>query len=183
MACKQLENIWELTPMRFFTAVRQRFWNIWNKIIVPSTSFTPEGTSVFLGWAKKMLSIPTPASGHSFFCLTALVVKKKVNKRSQVRNFSHQWSSQMKSRFLLRKGKQKNTAGGIPCNMSPCPIHAPSRSDVSCWKVGYLPDGTPMNRAGNCINHPETIGPDPHAPGIVFGWFSWTSKFGNPKNS
>ena len=31
--------------------------------------------------------------------------------------------------------------------------------------VGYLPDGTPMNRAGNCINHPETIGPDPHAPG------------------
>eukprot|EP00913_Durusdinium_trenchii_P009013 g8479.t1 len=33
--------------------------------------------------------------------------------------------------------------------------------------VGYLPDGTPMNRAGNCINHPETIGPDPHAPGSV----------------
>eukprot|EP00490_Sorites_sp_Unknown_P026459 CAMPEP_0114665952 /NCGR_PEP_ID=MMETSP0191-20121206/31729_1 /TAXON_ID=126664 /ORGANISM="Sorites sp." /LENGTH=321 /DNA_ID=CAMNT_0001912423 /DNA_START=29 /DNA_END=994 /DNA_ORIENTATION=- len=31
--------------------------------------------------------------------------------------------------------------------------------------VGYLPDGTPMNRAGNCINHPETIGPDPHSPG------------------
>jgi len=31
--------------------------------------------------------------------------------------------------------------------------------------VGYLPDGTPMNKAGNCINHPETIGPDPHAPG------------------
>eukprot|EP00434_Breviolum_minutum_P028696 symbB.v1.2.025392.t1/scaffold2460.1/size78709/4 len=31
--------------------------------------------------------------------------------------------------------------------------------------VGYLPDGTPMNRAGNAINHPETIGPDPHAPG------------------
>ena len=58
-----------------------------------------------------MLSIPTPASGHSFFCLTAFVVKKKVNIRSQVRNFSHQWSSQMKSRFLLRKGKQKNTAG------------------------------------------------------------------------
>ena len=32
-------------------------------------------------------------------------------------------------------------------------------------QVGYLPDGTPMNKAGNCINHPETIGPDPHAPG------------------
>eukprot|EP00438_Fugacium_kawagutii_P021932 Skav207179 [mRNA] locus=scaffold573:798500:800583:- [translate_table: standard] len=31
--------------------------------------------------------------------------------------------------------------------------------------VGYLPDGTPMNRAGNAINHPETIGPDPHVPG------------------
>jgi len=31
--------------------------------------------------------------------------------------------------------------------------------------VGYLPDGTPMNRAGNAINHPETIGPDPHTPG------------------
>ena len=30
---------------------------------------------------------------------------------------------------------------------------------------GYLPDGTPLNRAGNCINHPETIGPDPHTPG------------------
>ena len=111
MACKQLENIWELTPMRFFTAVGQGFWNIWNKIIVPSTSFTPEGTSVFLGWAKKMLSMHTPASDHSFFCLTAFVVKKKVNNRSQVRNFSHQWSSQMKSRFLLRKGKQKTLRG------------------------------------------------------------------------
>jgi len=31
--------------------------------------------------------------------------------------------------------------------------------------VGYLPDGTPMNRAGNAINHPETIQPDRHAPG------------------
>ncbi|CAE7786141.1 rbcL, partial [Symbiodinium pilosum] len=31
--------------------------------------------------------------------------------------------------------------------------------------VGYLPDGTPMNLAGNNINHPENIGPDPHAPG------------------
>ena len=29
----------------------------------------------------------------------------------------------------------------------------------------HLPDGTPMNRAGNAINHPETIGPDPHTPG------------------
>jgi len=31
--------------------------------------------------------------------------------------------------------------------------------------VGYLPDGTPMNRAGNAVNHPENIQPDPHAPG------------------
>merc|ERR1712203_1055566 len=31
--------------------------------------------------------------------------------------------------------------------------------------VGYLPDGTPMNKAGNLINHPETIGPDSHAVG------------------
>ena len=28
-----------------------------------------------------------------------------------------------------------------------------------------MPDGTPMNKAGNCINHPETIQPDPHTPG------------------
>ncbi|CAE7227674.1 rbcL, partial [Symbiodinium sp. KB8] len=28
--------------------------------------------------------------------------------------------------------------------------------------VGYLPDGTPMNRAGNAINHPENMGPDSH---------------------
>jgi len=32
-------------------------------------------------------------------------------------------------------------------------------------QVGYLPDGTPMNRAGNLTNHPETIGPDPHMNG------------------
>ncbi|CAK9050282.1 Ribulose bisphosphate carboxylase, partial [Durusdinium trenchii] len=29
-------------------------------------------------------------------------------------------------------------------------------------EVGYLPDGTPMNKAGNCLNHPENIQPDPH---------------------
>ncbi|OLQ08562.1 Ribulose bisphosphate carboxylase, chloroplastic [Symbiodinium microadriaticum] len=34
-----------------------------------------------------------------------------------------------------------------------------------CNDVGYLPDGTPLNRAGNAINHPENIGPDSHAPG------------------
>ena len=31
--------------------------------------------------------------------------------------------------------------------------------------VGYLPDGTALNRAGNAINHPESIGPDKHTPG------------------
>jgi len=31
--------------------------------------------------------------------------------------------------------------------------------------VGYLPDGTPMNKAGNAVNHPENIQPDPHADG------------------
>ncbi|CAJ1458421.1 unnamed protein product [Effrenium voratum] len=31
--------------------------------------------------------------------------------------------------------------------------------------VGYLPDGTPMNRAGNAINHPERMQPDLHNPG------------------
>ena len=39
----------------------------------------------------------------------------------------------------------------------------------SVWdpkQVGYLPDGTPMNRAGNAVNHPENIQPDPHAPGM-----------------
>lgn len=95
MACKQLENIWELTPMRFFTAARQRFWNIWNKIIVPSTSFTPEGTSVFLGWAKKMLSIPTPASGHSFFVWQLLLWRRKSTSEVKfvifLTNDHHKW--------------------------------------------------------------------------------------------
>ena len=36
---------------------------------------------------------------------------------------------------------------------------------VFCNDVGYLPDGTPMNKAGNWMNHPETIGPDPHMAG------------------
>ena len=31
--------------------------------------------------------------------------------------------------------------------------------------VGYLPDGTAMNRAGNAINHPERIGVDKHIAG------------------
>ena len=70
---------------------------------------------------------------------------------------------------LVEKGQTKNIAGEFLATCHHVPYMPHSRSDVSCWKVGYLPDGTPMNRAGNCINHPETIGPDPHAPGIVFG--------------
>jgi len=31
--------------------------------------------------------------------------------------------------------------------------------------VGYLPDGTPLNKAGNALNHPEQIQADPHSPG------------------
>eukprot|EP00435_Cladocopium_sp_Y103_P030052 s1015_g7.t1 len=31
--------------------------------------------------------------------------------------------------------------------------------------VGYLPDGTPMNKAGNAMNHPERIQADPHTNG------------------
>mmetsp|Transcript_54871 Transcript_54871/g.178252 ORF Transcript_54871/g.178252 Transcript_54871/m.178252 type:complete len:128 (-) Transcript_54871:63-446(-) len=31
--------------------------------------------------------------------------------------------------------------------------------------VGYLPDGTAMNKAGNDINHPGSLRPDPHKEG------------------
>merc|ERR1712048_964688 len=31
--------------------------------------------------------------------------------------------------------------------------------------VGYMPDGTAMNAAGNELNHPENMGPDTHVPG------------------
>merc|ERR1712141_163993 len=31
--------------------------------------------------------------------------------------------------------------------------------------VGYFPDGTAYNLAGNSVNHPEEIGPDPHTVG------------------
>ncbi|CAE7199296.1 rbcL [Symbiodinium sp. CCMP2592] len=34
-----------------------------------------------------------------------------------------------------------------------------------CNDVGYLPEGTRQNRAGNAINHPENIGQDSNAPG------------------
>eukprot|EP00913_Durusdinium_trenchii_P032607 g30522.t1 len=44
--------------------------------------------------------------------------------------------------------------------------------------VGYLPDGTPMNKAGNCINHPETIQPDPHSPGSPLPRAEFTNSIG-----
>jgi hypothetical protein len=34
-----------------------------------------------------------------------------------------------------------------------------------CNDVGYLPDGTPMNVAGNMQNHPNMAGPDSHVAG------------------
>ena len=38
--------------------------------------------------------------------------------------------------------------------------------DGTYWnEVGYLPDGTALNLAGNAINHPETIQADTHKPG------------------
>ena len=43
---------------------------------------------------------------------------------------------------------------------------------------GYLPDGTPLNRTGNCINHPETIGPDPHTPGSPLPRANFTNAVG-----
>ena len=44
--------------------------------------------------------------------------------------------------------------------------------------LGYLPDGTALNRAGNCINHPETIGPDPHTPGSPLPRARFTNSIG-----
>ena len=44
--------------------------------------------------------------------------------------------------------------------------------------VGYLPDGTPLNRAGNAINHPENIGPDPHTPGSPLPPSSYAADIG-----
>ena len=41
-----------------------------------------------------------------------------------------------------------------------------------------MPDGTPMNKAGNCINHPETIQPDPHSPGSPLPRAEFTNSIG-----
>ena len=44
--------------------------------------------------------------------------------------------------------------------------------------VGYLPDGTPLNKAGNCVNHPENIQPDPHTPGSPLPRAEFTNSIG-----
>jgi len=47
-----------------------------------------------------------------------------------------------------------------------------------CNDIGYLPDGTPMNRAGNDINHPETIQPDTHMDGSELPRASFVNDIG-----
>ena len=47
----------------------------------------------------------------------------------------------------------------------PDPSGSPLPRALFCNSVGYLPDGTPMNAAGNAMNHPETMQPDMHTPG------------------
>ena len=59
----------------------------------------------------------------------------------------------------------RKAATPIPTRMSRNAPHHPSDSSPTRNDVGYLPDGTPMHSAGNAMNHPETIGPDPHSPG------------------
>merc|ERR1711988_1713316 len=44
--------------------------------------------------------------------------------------------------------------------------------------VGYLPDGTPMNAAGNATNHPETMGPDLHMNGSPLPRAHFTNSVG-----
>ena len=44
--------------------------------------------------------------------------------------------------------------------------------------AGYLPDGTPLNKAGNAMNHPETMGPDPHSPGAPLPASSYVADVG-----
>lgn len=134
---------------------------------------------------KKCCQYPLLLQAIVFFAWQLLLWRRKSTTEVKfvifLTNDHHQWRSFFWA-TMARKGNQKHT-GGMQLYIK-CPIPKWLKPAAeSCWKVGYLPDGTPMNRAGNCINHPETIGPDPHAPGIVFEWFSGKSKFGNPKNS
>lgn len=48
---------------------------------------------------------------------------------------------------------------------------APDRRANFVNDVGYLPDGTPMNLAGNAVNHPETIQARPRCSRrSLFAW-------------
>jgi len=44
--------------------------------------------------------------------------------------------------------------------------------------IGYFPDGTPYNLAGNEVNHPENIAPDPHTPGSPLPLAHFTNSVG-----
>jgi len=44
--------------------------------------------------------------------------------------------------------------------------------------VGYFPDGTAYNMAGNAVNHPETIGPDLHVEGSPLPKGHYTNSVG-----
>ena len=46
-------------------------------------------------------------------------------------------------------------------------------------QVGYLPDGTPLNTAGNLTNHPDTIGPDQHVAGSELPQAVFVSSIGH----
>jgi len=47
-----------------------------------------------------------------------------------------------------------------------------------CNEVGYLPDGTPMNQAGNLTNHPGMAGPDMHMAGSALPKALFTNDIG-----
>ena len=57
--------------------------------------------------------------------------------------------------------------------------------------VGYLPDGTAMNAAGNAVNHPERMQPDMHVAGsplpksvTLLRWLVFFSgELANPKGT
>ena len=46
--------------------------------------------------------------------------------------------------------------------------------------VGYFPDGTAINKAGNAMNHPETVGPDLHKDGSALPVATFMNTVGYP---
>jgi len=59
-------------------------------------------------------------------------------------------------------------------------VYAKSKNiEGTYWnEVGYLPDGTPMNAAGNSMNHPERMGPDTHKAGSALPTSYYTNSVG-----